>query len=898
MDIPTNSTSSKPVLGQGYDNEKQRFAGQCVTGEIDYGGAQESFLTFDRSLSSAEVSSSLGFELNTRARYGVVKGSASAKFMQQATDSRYSETTVYQHRIRFKNARLRPDTVKLTPNIGATVRKQDSSFVWEDWETVCGHEFVSQAALGAELYVCMRLEFATAKDSSEFKAEFNVKGPSFAVKGELKKASEKFAGRASIIVSAYQLGGDVSRLSSIFNSPQPDGSKESAPILRCSIENPDACLEVFDRALTYASDTNDPNAFPQQLKSGQLLPSTTGGPAELVYITEPWANLAFLPPPPLISSLVASAREELSRVFEENLSYQIRINSLKDLKVRFSPSQEDRLQLAEAAVTSNMALIDSAATVCYENPETAVQAVRDLKTRITKLDIEALDYKPETFSQWYALLDKPNTLVSTQETVRYIRDQFKSSFNNFNDLDPDQQGLELERLLQDRTTRLSLYCFQWTPDLRVLSSLQNLEWLDIDSSLGILDLAPLEKLSNLKGLRISNSSLENFETLRQLSNLVTLVLQRVGGVVNLRPFSRLRKLSTLSLRGSFVTELDLEPLERLTELSYLDLGNLGLSARRPPANIETTMGSLVKLAYLDLSGTGQYSDLQFLSQLSSLRTLIMNRCSITDLSSLPPLGNLEYLSLAENQIESLGSITSLSGLKRLNIGGNRITDLAPLDAIQQLLEVNAELNPIPVASDSLIYLVTTYDQPLTPPYSIVNLYGVFYDETASASMPVYLAGTNTSLSILPGAVKSVSALQISTREPLPIPFGVNQSVHALRITKLSGNGQINNGDQVFLKTFNGLYLGCDNGLGKLTLRAAGSSDPQTSDELFTVICSTDGGLVWNGSQIQLSSRTGALLTATDIDAGPFNEGLLLAQDPNVPAKSSLFFVNTYYPDRR
>jgi len=677
---------------------------------------------------------------------------------------------------------------------------------------------------------------------------------------------------------------------------QPDGSNETAPILRCSIDDPGACLEVFDRALKYASDTNDPNSFPQQLRNGQLLSSATGGPAELVYITEPWTNLAFLPPAPLIASLVASAREELSRIFEENLSYLIRINNLKDLKVRFSASQADRLQLAEAAIDGNMALINSAASVCYENPESSVQTVRDLKQQLAKLDVESLDYKPETFSQWYALLDQPNTLVSTQATVLNIANQFKTSFNNFDALSADEQGLELEKLLEERTARLSLECFgQWTPDLRVLSSLLKLEWIDINASLGAIELAPLAKLTSLKVLRIRNSQLESADSLKELTNLEILVLQNVGGIANLRPLSRLRNLKTLSLRGSYVAQLDIEPLARLSDLTALDLSRSKSFPRSPSVNIELTVERLAKIVFLDLSGTGTYSNLQFCSQLSSLRTLILNSCSISDLSSLPPLVDLEYLSLAENQIEGIDILTTLTALRKLNLGGNKISDLEPLKSMPQLLYVNVELNPVAITSDSQIYLSTIYELPLNPTSSYTNLYGLFYNEAPNAPLQVYLSGTSVLESLLPGARKIPTSQPPFSPQPEPVPFGVNPSGHALRIKKPSGSEQISNGDQVFLTTYSGMYLGCDNGLGKLTLRANGSDNPQTSDELFTVRCNTDGGLVLNGSQIQLSTRTGALLSVTDIDAGLYNEGVLAVQDPNIPAQSTLFFVNNYFP---
>ena len=47
------------------------------------------------------------------------------------------------------------------------------------------------------------------------------------------------------------------------------------------MENPEACLEVFNNALVYATDTSDSSAFPQQINP-DFDPSKATGVAELI----------------------------------------------------------------------------------------------------------------------------------------------------------------------------------------------------------------------------------------------------------------------------------------------------------------------------------------------------------------------------------------------------------------------------------------------------------------------------------------------------------------------------------------------------------------------------------------------------------------------------------------
>lgn len=93
--LPSAAQSSQAVLGKGYDKKQERFAGDCVTGTLEYVGAPEASISFERSLSAKETSDSLGFAVGAKARFGVISGSTSGRFASESTSNEYSEATVY-----------------------------------------------------------------------------------------------------------------------------------------------------------------------------------------------------------------------------------------------------------------------------------------------------------------------------------------------------------------------------------------------------------------------------------------------------------------------------------------------------------------------------------------------------------------------------------------------------------------------------------------------------------------------------------------------------------------------------------------------------------------------------------------------------------------------------------
>jgi hypothetical protein len=321
VEIPSTSQTEKAVLGEGYNFKEERFASECVMGSPIYAGAPESAIQYDRSMSSTELSDSLGFSVGAKARYRLISGSLSAKFASESSASDFSEVTVYSANYKFKNVKL--NYTGLTP-VGQQAKgsSSESNLVWENWQRTCGHEYVSEITLGASLYISIKVEFATRADKSSFNAEFNIKGLMFGASGALNQASEKFGSRGFITIRAYQLGGDVSKLSKALSAETDVDGKHVSALIRCSMEDPSACLAVLDRAIDYATQE-----FPEQIKP-DYNPDNPAGPAELLYITRPWEELALYPPPPLIAEGVKVARQDLGFQFEQNLKYRNRVRAL------------------------------------------------------------------------------------------------------------------------------------------------------------------------------------------------------------------------------------------------------------------------------------------------------------------------------------------------------------------------------------------------------------------------------------------------------------------------------------------------------------------------------------------------------------------------------------------
>ncbi|MCU0545585.1 MAG: leucine-rich repeat domain-containing protein [Oscillatoriaceae cyanobacterium Prado104] len=594
MEIPSASQANKALLGEGYNSEEESFVGECVTGTVEFVGAQESSVVFSRSLSATETADSLGFSIGASARYGLYKGSMSARFASEASANNYSEVTVYSAQYRFKNRKLK--YTGLTA-VGEAAKgfSTDNNFVGENWVKVCGHEYVEQVTLGATLFISAKIEFSSRSKKQEFNLQFKVKGPAFSVSSELEKASKLFGSTASITIQAYQIGGDISRVSAIFGTgsdakvTSPDGKNVHA-ILVCSMTNPSACLKVLDNALFYATDTQDPSAFPQQIRPDSDFGNTNNpnGPAELSYITNPWSNLALISPPPIISDAIKAAREDLSLQFEINLKYRNRVRSLLTGPIRLSQSQRANIEEIDIIISDNLKLIYETAIICYTKLDECVEKVAQTNSKLKTVDELKLEIVPESLAQWYDTKDLPSTRRSIQQLLNTLGEKVRKEVVDFDKVD-DKSAVVEQVLTQSK--ELSIPFNSKITDLDPLASLTNLTKLDLSFN-EITDLKPLESLVNLEWLGLANNQVANLKPLSKLNNLALLSLEG-NRIDDLNPISQLKNLKLLALGGNNI--VDIKPLALLINLENLFLWDNKITD-------VSSLASLTNLKNLNLMG--------------------------------------------------------------------------------------------------------------------------------------------------------------------------------------------------------------------------------------------------------------------------------------------------------
>jgi internalin A len=707
MEIRSASQVNKAVLGEGYNSKNEDFVGECATGNVVFVGVPESTVIFTRSMSESEVFDSLGFSIGGSARFGVVSSSLSAKFASEASANDFSEVTIYSSQYRFKNKKL---TFTDLTEVGKQAKGFSTGpFLGEKWELTCGHEYVEQITLGAAIYISAKIEFSSKADKEKFNSEFQVKGQAFSASGEFEKASKSFGNSAFIIIQAYQMGGDVSRVSSIFGSGEsasnvsPDGKRIHA-LLACSMSNPGACLQILTNAIEYATDTVNPAAFPQQIRPQSDISDPTG-PAELSYITSPWSDLALFPAPPIINDLIKAAREELSNEFEKNFTLRNRIRALKTSPLRLSARQRKNVEIIDKEITFNLKLINEAAVVCYTTIDRSSEIVLEIKQKLKTIDEENLNILPESIAQWCDIKDLPSTKKSTQRTIDLLFEQVKQKVVNFDSIkDVKEKALTVERTV---LTFTQLYLVSDLElDLEPLASLTNISTLMISSN--NISLEPLVSLTNISTLMISSSNI-SLDPLANLKNLKNIGIS--SNSIELEPLSTLVNIQEISI--SCNNNLDLKPLANLKNLKKIGISsnNIELEPLSTLINIQeisiscnstidlSFLSNLSKIQYLSFSQSFGGVDLNIdnfdsLQSLSEIQFLRFERCKISDISALSKLIKLEQIDLRYNQISDISPLSKLLNLTKIELFDNQIKDISPLSLLGGLSELNLYSNQI------------------------------------------------------------------------------------------------------------------------------------------------------------------------------------------------------------
>ena len=198
----------------------------------------------------------------------------------------------------------------------------------------------------------------------------------------------------------------------------------------------------------------------------------------------------------------------------------------------------------------------------------------------------------------------------------------------------------------------------------------------------------------LTRLDVRNANVQNLTGLEHAHNLRELNLSgeyiegegpvNSNGIADLSPLSSLTQLTLLNLSDLGVS--DISVLARLTQLKRLDLRNNTI------ADVSSFKG-LTQLTNLDLGGNA-ISDISAFAGLTQLKWLHLWNNTIQDVSPVKGLTQLTGLYLGGNAISDISAFAGLTQLERLSLWNNTIADVSPVKGLTQLTDLDLDGNAI------------------------------------------------------------------------------------------------------------------------------------------------------------------------------------------------------------
>lgn len=222
---------------------------------------------------------------------------------------------------------------------------------------------------------------------------------------------------------------------------------------------------------------------------------------------------------------------------------------------------------------------------------------------------------------------------------------------------------------------------------KTLSTMADLDSINLSDNPFILDLEPLSALKKLKQLHISNTKIDDLSPLRYARGLRRLNASqtRISDLATLRYFDQ---LSSLDLSQTEITEVS--ELEYMTALTYLNLSNTKVSEF-------TSIKKLQQLRHISLSNTS-FDDPTLLASSVHLETIDLSRTSVDHLYVFQSLPEVRMLNVSETRLVNLNGLENHPNLRELSINQTKIKSLKQLEGIASVKKVYADLSEISEAT--------------------------------------------------------------------------------------------------------------------------------------------------------------------------------------------------------
>jgi Leucine-rich repeat (LRR) protein len=591
MMLPLAEKQHEPILGSAYQSDKENLTGQgCFNApkNPEPAGVPKAGFTFASSISEETLSNELGFNIGGRMRYGIVKGGADVNFFNNSVSNQLSVSAIWQSSYSFPNQKM----IVTAKDLNETGKKTMGT---SKWANACGDRFVDELEKGGKLFFSVRVDFQSKDDKKEFNSKFSLEGPLGEVSTSLKSASRYFSKNVKVTVSAYQVGGDISKITKLF-SQDTEGRKG---FLQCQLGNFEGCATVISNALIYATDIKE--GFPSQLQ-----PDSIPGPATIGFKTTSYdsiglSNINY----PELEPLAKNARKTLSREFERQFEFSTLANRLiyqKNIGERKNLIESERVK-----INQNLSTLTDIADTCFIYPKKCHDSVYDFldqkengSQKIHKID-ESVFY-PEKY-EYMCGLRKTNESVESSYSILALTLQTENDCNEIKTKLKSVKNLEINGDDMDEEFDLRILSeFKNLRELKInkakiselgpISRLKNLEKIDLSYN-RIKDIEPLSDLNEIQFLDLSHNRINDLESITQSSNLIHLDLSN-NRIKVIPELNELVNLQELHLSSNLLT--DLNGIYNLSRLLSLDLSLNGLSEKKIN-ELKSKLGSTINIKF-------------------------------------------------------------------------------------------------------------------------------------------------------------------------------------------------------------------------------------------------------------------------------------------------------------
>ncbi|MGF1739780.1 hypothetical protein L4C34_01640 [Vibrio profundum] len=387
-----NETLKAPaavMLGSGFSSLKQTTRLPCyIPSEAHYAKGGKAILGLSNSTSFDDIEHMLHTNISAHGMIGAFSGSASADYLRDTRDTRYSQSFYYKDAITFPMEYFTPSSygnLALSPLALSNLQKSPEAF-----SEMCGNQFIQGIVPGANLLVTLKLDFKTTTDKQVFSSSVSGGLGINSASSSIQKTVKEKHIQGTISVLAYQEGGDPTRLANIFKLD----TKGHYYITTCSLDNLDACTSAIDGFIDYAK-----NDFPNQLsvKDGKVEGSAY--PVDFHY--ENYTTFGVDAGKPVTSPEIVAARNKLGELLyktEENLDFVTHyLHSV--VSPYLLPDAQNKLESIAHALDNNLAMINSpndGAIQCYSDPTNCVATAANIESNITPIDQDTVNYFKNT----------------------------------------------------------------------------------------------------------------------------------------------------------------------------------------------------------------------------------------------------------------------------------------------------------------------------------------------------------------------------------------------------------------------------------------------------------------------------------------------------------------------